>query len=113
MGMLEVPPMVPHLVPPWFLPWFLPPPRDPNTGRVVTFTNWFPGWPDANYIDKGNYWHVGTCSHLCFALHCSVCLLVHAVWQVWVYKGGETGIITEKSSTPLCFSCRWDSDMTP
>ena len=58
------------------------PVRDPYTGQDVTFTNWFPGWPDANYVDKGNYWHV------------------------WVYKAGETGMITEWGTVPICFSCR-------
>jgi hypothetical protein len=48
---------------------------------VVTFLNWFPGWPDGNYIDRGKYWHV------------------------WVYKTGETGMITEGVNTPICFAC--------
>jgi hypothetical protein len=37
------------------------PVRDPYTGQEVAFLNWFPGWPDANYIDKGTYWHVRGC----------------------------------------------------
>ena len=50
--------------------------------QVVTFLNWFPGWPDGNYIDRGKY-----------------------CWHVWVYKTGETGMVTEGANTPICFAC--------
>ena len=60
--------------------------RDPYTGEPITFTNWFPGWPDGNWIDRGTYWHV------------------------WVYKEGETAFISEFPTTSLCFFC---SGLTP
>ena len=56
----------------------------------------YPGWPDANYIDKGFYWQVPLLK-----------VSSNYLWgKVWVYKHGETGMIAQTNETPLCFTCR-------
>ena len=59
----------------------LHPMKDPYSGDIISFTNWYPGWPNSNFIDKGDYWHT------------------------FVYNEGKSRFIHQTNDTACCFSC--------
>ena len=32
------------------------PVKDPYNGKTINYVNWFTGWPNGNYINKGSFW---------------------------------------------------------
>ena len=57
------------------------PVKNPYTNQVIEYTNWLPGYPNGNFLDRGEFWHT------------------------WIWKNGESRILHRSDSYPLCFVC--------
>ena len=57
------------------------PVQNPYTGEEIDYVNWYNGWPNSNYIDKGSY------------------------WIAFNYNGGDSKFIHFTNNDPLCFTC--------
>lgn len=62
---------------------------NPYTGDIITYVDWFPGWPNGNFINKGSY------------------------WQAWNYNGGDSKFIHRWSDMPFCFTCDGHQSILP
>ena len=56
-------------------------PRDFYTNNVIEYTNWKEGSPNGNFVDKDSY------------------------WMYWVYNGGESRLVHDSVTKPICFAC--------
>ena len=65
------------------------PVKNPYTGEIISYINWFPGWPNGNFINKGGYWHA------------------------WNYNGGDSKFIHQGDDMPFCFSCLGKESIPP
>ena len=57
------------------------PVKNPYTSKEIYYVNWYYGWPNGNYIDKGGY------------------------WIAFVYNGGDNKFIHFSDNVALCFTC--------
>ena len=57
------------------------PVKNPYNGDVITFIDWYNGWPNGNFLDKGSY------------------------WMVFKYNDGNSKYIHQINSQPFCFTC--------
>ena len=65
------------------------PVRDPYTGDIINYTNWYTGWPNGNFLDKGSY------------------------WLVFKYKYGDSSFIHRWDTQPFCFTCDGQDTVVP
>ena len=63
--------------------------RNPYTNDVIEYDNWLPGYPNGNFLDRGEYWHT------------------------WIWQNGQSRILHRSDSYPLCFVCNGNGITLP
>lgn len=59
--------------------------RDYYTKEIIDYTNWKQGSPNGNFVDKDSY------------------------WMYWVFNDGESRLVHDSITKPICFSCLGNS----
>ena len=65
------------------------PVKNPYTGDIITYVNWFDGSPNGNFINKGEY------------------------WMAFKYNADGSKFIHASNQRPFCFTCDGNGSVLP